>query len=137
MLNCFFPMHWITTVLVCSLPIEFGYSQEKEISTSHITDEACFVLRCDVQKLLCIQQMGSEAVEGLTKQIEEQAAVKLINITAITVQNCKAAREDAWFYQSGVAMTVELTKEVDKEKPLPKALGDNRPMEEVIMGKKS
>ena len=30
-------------------------------------------------------------------------------------------------------MTVELTKEVDKEKPLPKALGDNRPMEEVIM----
>jgi len=34
-------------------------------------------------------------------------------------------------------MTVELTKEVDKEKPLAKALGDNRPMEEVIMGKKS
>ena len=80
MLNCFFPMHWITTVLVCSLPIEFGYSQEKEISTSHITDEACFVLRCDVQKLLCIQQMGSEAVEGLTKQIEENAKIKLMNV---------------------------------------------------------
>ena len=60
-----------------------------------------------------------------------------MNVKAITIQNLKAAREDAWFYQSGVAMTVELTKEVDKEKPLPKALGDNRPMEEVIMGKKS
>ena len=92
MLNCFFPMHWITTVLVCSLPIEFGYSQEKEISTSHITDEACFVLRCDVQTLLGLQQVSSEAFQGLTKQIEENAKIKLINITAITVQNLKSGK---------------------------------------------
>ena len=80
--------------------------------------------------------MGSEAVEGLSKLIEERVEIKWMNIKAVTIQNWKAARDDAAFYQSGFAMTFELTKEVDKEKLLAKAWGDNRPMEEEFMGKK-
>lgn len=99
----------IVTLLFCS---QSSYAQMGKVDTSFVSDDAFFVIRVDVEKLVGQVPMGSKDLEMLAKPLKEEGGLDLMNMTAITMQFGKL---DGGPFDSAFSVTFENAKKIDRD----------------------
>ncbi|MEE2642236.1 MAG: hypothetical protein VX768_16520 [Planctomycetota bacterium] len=107
----------MATLPACfSLTCPTVVAQAKAAEKSTISDQACFVLKINVQRLIGLQKMGSQQLKLIQQFFEQNAGLDIMQMKSITFQNFNLPEENSGFQRVPFAMTMEFSRKFDRNK---------------------
>lgn len=92
-----------------------GHAQMGKIDTSHISDESFCVVRLDVKRILAHTKNPEKFLKRFAEELEKDMFIDLFTMNCITLQ---FGDTDIWPGNPSFAMTMEFSKDIDKESVL-------------------